>query len=234
MAPEDPIAEDAYDALADEYDTEVRTNPYNAHLEFPATTDLIPDVEGKCVLDAGCGTGVYTERLLEQGAAEVVGVDVSREMLDQARASVGDRATFHRADLAGSLEFAADDSFDGVVCALALSYVRDWQTVFEEFARILAREGFLVFSTAHPLDTLPDEDDQSYFEVDQAVEEWSVDVPYYRRSFAKVINPLLAAGFELDRIVEPQPTDAFRETMPERYEKESRYPVFLCVRARIR
>lgn len=89
---DDPIAEDAYDALADQYAETVRSNPYNAHLEFPATTALIPDIEGKRVLDAGCGTGVYTEWLLEEGAESVVGVDGSEEMLAHARDAVGDVA----------------------------------------------------------------------------------------------------------------------------------------------
>ena len=238
MAPEDdPIAEDAYDALADEYAAEVRESPYNAHLEFPATSDLVPDVDGKRVLDAGCGTGVYTEWLLAQGASEVVGVDVSEAMLSHARETVGDadgvgdRVTFHRADLAEPLDVADDGSFDGIVSALALSYVEDWRSTFAEFARVLRPGGFLVFSTGHPLDTLPDDESQSYFEVDRAVKEWSVEVPFYRRPFGEMINPLLAAGFGLDRVVEPQPTEGFREAMPERYEKESRYPVFLCVRA---
>lgn len=229
--PEDPIAEDAYDALADEYADTVRSNPYNAHIEFPATTDLIPDVAGMRVLDAGCGTGVYTEWLLAQGADEVVGVDVSEAMLAHAREALGDRATFHRADLAEPLEFAGD-SFDGIVSALALGYVRDWRSTFAEFARILKPGGFLVFSVVHPLDSLPEGEEESYFETDQQVKEWSVDVPFYRRPFAEMLNPLIEAGFTLDRIVEPQPTEEFEEQWPERYETESRNPVFLCIRAR--
>lgn len=56
----DPVAEAAYDALADEYAAEMDDNPYNAHFERPATTSLIPDVDGARILDAGCGTGWYT------------------------------------------------------------------------------------------------------------------------------------------------------------------------------
>lgn len=233
--PDDPIAEDAYDEHADEYAETVRSNPYNAHLEFPATSDLIPDVEGKRVLDAGCGTGVYTEWLLDQGAAEVVGVDVSEAMLEHAREALADGiadvgVTFHRADLAEPLAFAAD-SFDGIVSALALGYVRDWHETFAEFARVLDDGGFLVFSVVHPLDSLPAGEEESYFDVDRQVKEWTVDVPFYRRPLAEMINPLVAAGFELDRLVEPQPTEQFAERWPERYEKESRNPVFLCIRA---
>ena len=48
---------------------------------------------------------------------------------------------------------------------------------------------------------------------------------------AKILDPVLDNGFRLETIVEPQPTQNFKELRPERYEKESRHPVFLCARA---
>lgn len=227
---DEPIARDAYDRIADEYDKDVKTNAYNAHLEFPATSSLVPDVEGKRVLDAGCGTGVYTAWLLDRGA-DVVGVDVSEAMLDRARENVGGRAQFRRADLGEPLDFAGDDAFDGVLSALALDYVERWDKTFSEFARVVAPGGFLVFSVAHPMDVFEDDGESNYFDVERQTKAWAVDVPYYRRPFSAMLDPLAAAGFELKRLVEPQPTAAFRNARPERYEKESRNPVFLCVRA---
>jgi SAM-dependent methyltransferase len=229
-ADEAPIAEAAYDELADEYAQEVESSAYNADLAFPGTVDLVPDVDGKRVLDAGCGTGVYTEWLLDQGA-EVVGVDASEAMLDHAAERVGDRADLRRANLAEPLEFADDAAFDGVVCVLVLGYVEDWRKPFAEFARLLRPGGFLVFTVAHPFDEFPLEEDENYFAVERRTKEWSVEVPYYRRPLSEVLNPLVEAGLRVDRIAEPQPTEAFGEKRPERYEKESRQPVFLCVRA---
>lgn len=227
---DEPTVEAAYDELAEEYAREVETSAYNADLAFPGTIELVPDVDGERVLDAGCGTGVYTEWLLEQGA-EVVGVDVSEEMLAEAADRVGERATLHRADLAEPLEFADADSFDGVVSVLVLGYVEDWRRPFSEFARVLEPGGFLVFTVANPFDEFPLDEDENYFAVERRVKEWSVEVPYYRRPLSEVLNPLVEAGFRVDRIAEPQPTEEFREKRPERYEKESRWPVFLCVRA---
>jgi SAM-dependent methyltransferase len=154
-------------------------------------------------------------------------------MLDHARAEHGDRAEFVRADLGEPMEFADSDAFDGVVSALALGYVADWEHPFSEFARLLKPGGFLVLSTGHPLDQFPPDEEggANYFEVERASKEWEVEVPYYRRPFSEVVNPLLEAGFRLDRVLEPRPTAAFEEKWPERYEKESRHPVFLCVRA---
>jgi SAM-dependent methyltransferase len=227
---DEPTARSAYDELADSYAVDVRANAYNAHLEFPGTSSLIPDVDGKRVLDAGCGTGVYSEHLVERGA-DVVGVDVSEEMLAHARDAV-DAAAFQQVDLADPLPFE-DDAFDGVVSALALSYVADWDHVFGEFRRVLRDGGFVVFSTSHPMDEFPPESDdgENYFQVERVSKDWDVEVPYYRRPFSAMLTPLLENGFRLEEVLEPEPTEAFREQRPERYEKESRYPVFLCVRA---
>jgi len=229
-SPEEPVAEAAYDELAEEYAAEVESSPYNANLAFPGTTALVPAVDGKRVLDAGCGTGVYTEWLLDRGAS-VVGVDVSEAMLAHAAARAGDRAVFHRADLAEPLEFAPDESFDGVICALALGYVAEWRRPFAEFERLLRPGGFFVFTVAHPFDEFPLDDDGNYFAVERRVKEWSVDVPYYRRPLAEMLAPLLGTGFRIDALSEPRPTAAFAERWPERYETESKRPVFLCVRA---
>ena len=228
---EEPIAADAYDELAETYVREVETNPYNANLEFPGTTALIPDVNGKRVLDAGCGTGRYTEWLLDQEATAVVGVDVSEEMLERATERLGERAEFRKASLGAPLDFATDDEFDGVVSSLVLDYVEDWRRTFSEFARILKPGGFFVFSVRHPLDEFSGDDDANYFEIESKEADWEVEVPYYRRPLSEMIDPLLETGFRIGEIAEPRPTEAFEEKWPERYEKESKQPVFLCVRA---
>lgn len=231
---DEPIAEAAYDALADEYAEEVEASAYNAELEFPGTVALVPDVDGKRVLDAGCGNGRYTEWLLERGA-DVVAVDASEEMLAHATERVddraGDRATFHRADLGRRLPFADDGEFDGVVSALVLDYVPDWAATFAEFARVLVPGGFVVASVSHPFDEFHLPERANYFDVEERTKEWSVDVPYYRRPLARMVNPILDAGFRLDELAEPQPTEGFRERRPERYERESKRPVFLSLRA---
>ncbi len=58
-----------------------------------------------------------------------------------------------------------------------------------------------------------------------------VEVPTYRRPLAAILNPLLNAGFRLDRIEEARPTEAFREKDPETFERVSREPTFLSLRA---
>lgn len=228
---DDSIVAAVYDEIAAKYAQEMETNPYNTELEFPGTTALIPDVTGKRVLDAGCGSGLYTEWLVDQGA-EVVAMDASENMLSQAKKRLGTQAEFYQGDLEDRLDFAEDEAFDGVISALVLHYLKDWRQPLAEFARVLKPGGFLVFSVGHPVEEYVDNENVNYFETEQFENEWwSVEIPYYRRPLFEMLSPLLEAGFQLDGIVEPQPTDAFKEKQPEAYEKESQQPVFLCLRA---
>lgn len=87
---EDPIALEAYERPAEAYADRVETKPHNAGYERPATLSLLPPVEGKSVLDAGCGPGVYAEWLADRGA-EVAAVDVSPTMIRLARRRLGGR-----------------------------------------------------------------------------------------------------------------------------------------------
>ncbi len=83
------IALDAYETLAAAYAAVIDTKPHNAYYERPATLSLMPEVKGKRVLDAGCGSGVYSEWLIEHGA-EIVAVDASPKMVELAKQRLDD------------------------------------------------------------------------------------------------------------------------------------------------
>jgi ubiquinone/menaquinone biosynthesis C-methylase UbiE len=98
-------------------------------------------------LDAACGTGRHAKRLAELGH-EVRGVDVSLEMLDQARPKVPG-ASF---DL-GRLDALplADSSVDLAVCALALTHEADPEPAIKELARVVRPGGHVIISDVHPI-----------------------------------------------------------------------------------
>ncbi|WP_266079260.1 class I SAM-dependent DNA methyltransferase [Haladaptatus caseinilyticus] len=228
-----PLALDAYEQLADSYAERAPTKPFNADLERPTTQGLLPDVSGMNVLDAGCGPGITTEHLLNEGA-EVTGIDASKAMLSHSRERVPN-ADFLRCDFGKELPFESE-RFDLVYSSLAFDYVEDWKSLFSELARVLRADGVLVFSSGHPIADYFYFDPENYFETEVVSAVWAgfgdpVEVPTYRRPLAAILNPLLESGFRLDRIEESQPTETFREKDPETFARVSREPTFLSVRA---
>lgn len=77
-----------YDAFARACSAADETNFLNAWYERPSMVDLSGDVEGRRVLDAGCGAGPLTAALREKGAI-VSGFDLSPSMIDLARERLG-------------------------------------------------------------------------------------------------------------------------------------------------
>jgi ubiquinone/menaquinone biosynthesis C-methylase UbiE len=140
---------DGYAEWSKQYDGEVEANPLIA-LEEPVLLDLIGDVAGLDVLDAACGTGRYALKLAEAGA-RVAAADASEEMLAHARRKAAERQLdldLRLGDLQ-QLPFR-DESFDLVVCALALCHVPDLRPAAQEFARVLRPGGRVVISDFHP------------------------------------------------------------------------------------
>jgi SAM-dependent methyltransferase len=102
-------------------------------------------VEGKRVLDAGCGTGYGSELLAREGAGEVVGVDVDADVIDAASRSDSHDATFAVADLR---ELPADlGEFDVVVCFEVLEHIGEPEVALDSLASVLRPGGLLVVSS---------------------------------------------------------------------------------------
>jgi SAM-dependent methyltransferase len=218
-----------YERIADVYGEETRDKLHKAHLERPATLALLGDVAGLRVLDAGCGPGWYAGELRRQGA-DVVGFDAVAAFTAQTRHAGAPTVV---ASLAEELPFRSG-SFDRVVCALAIHYVRDPGATFAEFARVLRPGGVLVVSTHHPANDYRNHPEGSYFEPRLIEEQWRIGpVRFYRRSLTDLVDSLADAGFALERIVEPRPTPEAWARWPEACARLEREPPFLCLRGRV-
>ena len=223
----------SYDAIADAYAARVDDAPYNALYERPAMLSLLPEVDGLRVLDAGCGAGWYSEQLIARGA-RVTSIDASEAMVRYARARLGDAADVRVHDLARPLGFAEDASYGGIVSALALHYLRDWDPTLAEFRRILKPDGWLQFSTHHPAADAELFGTTRYLDVEEREDSWDGvgTVRFYHRPLREIVNALADAGFAIRRMEEPVPTEAFRALKPDSYERLLRQPSFLLVLAR--
>lgn len=228
-----------YDSIADTYAGRIDEAPYNAFYERPAMFGAMPSVAGARILDAGCGNGWYAEQLLSRGA-DVDAIDASLSMVEHARKRLAHQLTtgqgrlsIQHADLMNELPFG-DARFDGIVSPLVLHYIADWRPTLREFRRVLKRDGWLLFSTHHPANEMVLFAPENYFKVEHIIDtwEWLGKVEFYRRPLMEISSSLADAGFVIERLVEPMPTDEFRAAKPQSYGELLRNPAFLIVLAR--
>jgi SAM-dependent methyltransferase len=211
--------------------------------EWPALRALLPELRGLNVVDLGCGFGWFCRHAREQGAARVLGLDVSGNMLAQARATTSDPAiTYQRADLEQLSLPAA--TFDLAYSSLALHYILDLSRLIATLHAALVPGGRLVFSTEHPIFTAPSQpqwrteaDGRKTWPVDRYLDEgarktdWlTKGVIKQHRTIGTLLNVLIRAGFTVQHVEEWAPTPAQIAAHPE-WEAERERPAFLLVAA---
>ncbi len=225
----------AYEELADSYSAHIDHKPHNAYYDRPNTLSLVGNVSGKTVLDAACGPGKYAEILISQGA-EVTGFDLSSKMIENAKTRNPNHGTFFVHDLEKPFVPLSDETFDIVLCALAMHYVENWDQTIREFNRVLKPKGQLVISIEHPFFEHLYFKSERYFEVEPVKCTWNgfgrpVEINSYRRPLQECLNPLLQNGFTLDKLLEPKPVEAFEALDPKHFKELNAFPAFMCIRA---
>ena len=208
-------------------------NLYNTQYERPAMMQHVPDdLNGQRVLDAGCSAGWYSKQLADRGA-QVTAVDMSPEMVNSTKKLLGEKVEVRCLDLEDSLPFK-NDSFDFIVSSLTLHYLKDWQSAFAEFSRVLKPGGCFLLSIHHPLTDLQLLDEAHYFSTELIVDQWNkagkiYEVPFYRRPLSEIFNTVLCS-FSIEQVMEPKPTAVFQELAPEQYERLLKSPNFLILK----
>ena len=218
----------------------------NNLFELPTLRSLLPDLDGKRILDLGCGTGERCMDYVRHGAAAVTGVDISEKMLAVAKTKNSDPNITY-------LEMPMEDigsiggEFDVAISSLALHYVEDFQGVVKNIYRLLCDGGIFIFSQEHPLTTCysgtgdrwtRDENGNkihanlaNYCVEKRNESTWFVEgVQRYHRMFSTIVNTLVDGGFKILRIEEPYPTEEIAQKYPE-YRDLFHRPDFLFVKA---
>lgn len=238
------------------YDNETFFNEYrklrerevnaNNLFELPTLFSMMPDLNGKKVLDLGCGAGERCLDYLRLGAASVTGIDISAKMLDVARKEHSDPKITY-INMAMEDIGSIDDTFDVVISSLALHYVDDFSGVAENVYRLLSDGGIFLFSQEHPLATCysgsgdrwtRDENGRklhvniaNYCVEKRNDSTWFVEgVQRYHRMFSTIVNTLANTGFRILQMAEPYPTEELVQKYPEYYDLYHK-PDFLFVKS---
>jgi SAM-dependent methyltransferase len=211
--------------------------------EWPALRAMLPPMRDISVVDLGCGFGWFCRWARANGAARVLGLDVSEKMLTRARAETDDAAiSYEQADLE-RLELPAA-SFGLAYSSLALHYIENLDGLVAVVHAALVPGGHLVVSVEHPIYTAPsnpgwvvDASGRKTWPVDSYLVEgarttdWlAKDVIKRHRTVGSYLNALVRHGFAIQHVEEWGPDDSQIAARQELADERQR-PPFLLVGA---
>ncbi|WP_414051393.1 class I SAM-dependent methyltransferase [Macrococcus animalis] len=226
--------------------TMIRNNKlsYNEMIEMPVMKAELPDIEGKMVLDIGCGMGKFIQYMLDMNPKQIVGLDISNNMISYAKDNINDeRVSFVVSDI---LSFETETKFDVIVSSLAFHYVEDYEALIQKLNGMLNSGGVLLFSTEHPLTTATKQQENwshvesrhnhykldHYFEESARPIEWmDTEVIRYHRTIGTLMNTLIDNGFRIDRVIDTGNTKmSLKLWDKEDFMKVNHRPPFIVIR----
>ena len=117
--------------------------------EWEQLQPLFPDLREKTILDLGCGYGWHCNYAAEQGAAEVLGIDLSEKMIAEAQKRHS-RKNIHY-EVGSITDYAyPPETFDLVFSNLALHYIADLDDIYAKVWQTLKPGGVFLFNMEHP------------------------------------------------------------------------------------
>lgn len=212
--------------------------------EWHELRKMMPDFQGKRVLDLGCGFGWHCRYAIEQGAKSVVGVDLSEKMLQEAREKTTSPLIKYVRMPIEDIDYP-ENSFDVVISSLAFHYIESFEDICMKIIQCLMHGGDFIFSVEHPIFTAQG-NQQWHYDTNGKPLHWPVDhyfeegirkavflgenVTKYHKTITTYINTLIQCDFEIIKLVEPQPADYL--TNEPRMKDELRRPMMLLIAAR--
>ncbi len=228
---------DTYDDFASQY-TEYMARREQTGIEsdpiMPRFLALLGDVSGLSVLDAGCGEG-YLSRIVASMGASVTGIDISPRLIEIARSKDPEgKITYLQADLSQPLP-ENREHFDLIVSRFVLNDVADYRGFLHTLGTVARAGGRFVLSMNNPYSFVVRGHLNDYFETGKAhpyrgMAQEGVKVHFYHRTLEEYLNAALAAGFQLQRLVDiPTPEASYKLQSDALLRKGYHFPFFMIL-----
>ena len=208
----------------------------------PTLFGLMGDIKNNKVLDAGCGEG-YLSRLMEKAGAMVTAVDYSSKMVEIAtkRTKLNRNIEILQSNCE-DLSLLKKATFDLVVSNMVIQDLENYEQAFKEIYRVLKNDGIFIFSILHPCFQTPqsgwekgNDGKKLYWKVDNyfyegVYEQRGMDqVIFYHRTLTSYVKAIIEAGFQIEEIVEPTPSEEMLKKYPS-FREDFRSPDFIVFR----
>ena len=193
-----------------------RVESPNNSIEKPIILELMQDLNGKRVLDLGCGDAQFGVELLQKGCIHYDGVEGSENMVREASKNL--QTTTGHVYFSDMKEWNfPTETYDIVVSRLALHYLADLQGIFSAIYSALVSNGQFIFSVQHPILTSSCESAvtsatktnwivDDYFHSGKRVEPWiDKHIVKYHRTVEEYFQLLKHAGFTIRDMREGMP-----------------------------
>ena len=211
--------------------------------EWHQLKKMFPPLEGKKVLDLGCGYGWHCAYAAEQGASEILGIDESERMIAEANKRNPEARICYRVSDLEQYEYP-EETWDCVVSNLALHYIEDLDRIYRNVHRTLKKGGTFLFNIEHPVYTAREGQDWVFDEKGSPL-YWPVDdyfypgkrhtrflgcdVEKYHHTLTEILNGLIRTGFRIEWVEEARPSEEMMGIPG--MKDEMRRPMMLMIRA---
>ena len=207
---------------------------------------LFPDLNGKKILDIGCGSGHSLKWCGDNGADELWGLDISERQLENAEKDLRENG-YDPKLFCSPMERNPDlpqNYFDIVYSIYAIGWTVDLQTTFNLISSYLKPNGVFIFSWDHPFMHCVDAADEqlifsgNYYETEPfSYIQRGNPVTLINRRLSDYINTLASSGFIVERVVEETDKATLErgsEFSSEYYSptKAKRFPLSIIIKAR--
>ena len=175
---------------------------------------LFKEIKGKKVLELGCGSGKSLEFLAKKGALELWGIDISEEQIKKAKSLQITNGTFLISSMENNPGITLN-YFDYVLSLYSIGFSSDPVETIKLSSNYLKKDGKFILCWIHPFfNCLGIQDDKIVIthnyndETAKTIKKGTdeIELLQYNLKISTLINSLISAGLEIDKIIEENPT----------------------------